>query len=192
VLFEAALSALPRRIWDELPTGVAPGSAAFIALLDDSASAWWDVRATAGRVERRDDVLADALAEAYAATVRTLGPPEAGGWRWSRVHRIDIWHLLRLPSLSALDISVEGGPSTISPSSVSGGGEGSSWRMVVELGAVVRAWGTYPGGQSGNPASPRYEDRLPSWLRGELAQLRFPRNPGEVSASSTLLLRRAP
>jgi len=192
VLFEAALGVLSGRVWDELPADVVPGSAALIALLDDSASAWWDVRATAGRIERRDDVLAQALADAFAATVRTFGPPEAGGWRWSRVHRIDIWHLLRLPALSALDIPVEGGPSTMSPSSVSGGGEGSSWRMVVELGASVRAWGTYPGGQSGNPASARYEDRLPSWIRGDLAELRFPRKPAEMSASATLLLRSAP
>jgi penicillin amidase len=189
VLFEAAMGALTGRVWDELPADVAPGSSAFIALLDDPAGAWWDVRATPGRIERRDDVLAGALASAYDATVRRLGPPEAGGWRWSRVHRVGIWHLLHLPALSALDIPVEGGPSTISPSSVTGGGEGSSWRMVVELGPSVRAWGTYPGGESGNPASRRYDDRLPSWIRGELAELRFPRVPGEVAASSELVLR---
>ena len=31
----------------------------------------------------------------------SYGPPEFGGWRWSRVHRIDIWHLLHLPALVA-------------------------------------------------------------------------------------------
>jgi penicillin amidase len=63
--------------------------------------------------------------------------------------------------------------------------------MVVELGAEVRAWGTYPGGQSGNPVSGRYEDRLPLWQRGDLATLRFPRAPAELTASSELLLRSA-
>ncbi len=32
-----------------------------------------------------------------------------------------------------------------------------SWRMVVELGAEIRAWGNYPGGQSGNPGSKFYD-----------------------------------
>jgi len=189
VLFEAAIWALTARVWDELPAGVTPGSGPLLALLDDPTNPWWDVRSTAERIERRDDVLADALAEAYQSTVRTYGTPEFGGWRWSVVHRIDIWHLLHVPALSRLGLTVTGGPSTISPSSVTGGGEGSSWRMVVELGPEVRAWGIYPGGQSGNPASSRYDDRLPQWLRGELAPLRFPRTASELAPSAVLLLR---
>jgi penicillin amidase len=106
------------------------------------------------------------------------------------VHRIDIWHLLHLPALSRTGLAVAGGPSTISPSSVTGGGEGSSWRMVVELGKDVRAWGTYPGGQSGNPASPHYDDGLDQWIRGELAPLRFPRTPSDLPSTAVLILRR--
>jgi penicillin G amidase len=190
VLFEAVVRSLTARVWDELPSEAIPGSAALLALLDDPTNPWWDLRSTPGRVEQRDDVLADALAEAYQATVRSYGPAEFGGWRWFAVHRIDIWHLLHLPALSRLGLAVAGGPSTISPSSVTGGGEGSSWRMVVELGKEVRAWGTYPGGQSGNPASPRYDDRLALWTRGELAPLRFPRTASELSPTAVLVLRR--
>jgi len=83
---------------------------------------------------------------------------------------------------------VPGGTATLSPST-DGGSAGASWRMVVELGPEIRAWGTYPGGQSGNPASPRYDDRLQQWVRGELAPLRFPRRATELHASSELLLR---
>ncbi len=191
VLFEAAMAAASSGVWDELPPGVRPGGGAFVALLDDPTSAWWDVRATPGAVEGRDDVLADALAQGYAAVLRAHGAPESGGWRWSAVHRIHIWHLLRVPSLSKLDVDVAGGPSTISPSSA-GGGEGASWRMVVELGREVRGWGTYPGGQSGNPASRRYDDRIPMWQRGELAELRFPRDAESVPTSSVLMLSPAP
>lgn len=63
--------------------------------------------------------------------------------------------------------------------------------MVVELGPEVRAWGTYPGGQSGNPASKRYDDHLATWRAGELDTLRFPHRAGELtgrSLSSTLTL----
>ncbi len=191
VLFEAALSAAASRLWDELHGAVQPGAGAMIALLDDPANPWWDDRST-GDIEHRDDVLATALAEGYQAVVRAHGPPEFGGWRWSAVHRIDIWHLLRLPALSRLGIDVTGGPATISPSSITGGSDASSWRMVVELGAQLRAWGTYPGGQSGNPASRRYDDRIDGWKNGELDELHFPRAPDEVRASSRLLLRGGP
>ena len=51
---------------------------------------------------------------------------------------------------------------------------------MVELGPEVRGLGTYPGGQSGNPASSRYLDRLPKWLSGDLDTLRFPRSPNEL------------
>jgi penicillin amidase len=189
-LFEAVMAEITAHLWDELPAGLLPGSGAVLALLDDPDNVWWDDRRTRDRVERRDDVLNDALRAGYAAAVRAHGPPEGGGWRWSRVHHIGIDHLLGLPSLSAQGISTSGGPSTISPSSTTGGGDGSSWRMVVELGPTVRGWGTYPGGQSGNPASSRYDDRLGSWIRGELSELRFPPTDAGLRASSSLLLHR--
>jgi acyl-homoserine lactone acylase PvdQ len=63
--------------------------------------------------------------------------------------------------------------------------------MVVELGPEVRGWATYPGGQSGDPTSPHYTDRLARWLAGELDPLRFPRRaadlgPAEVAEALTL------
>jgi penicillin amidase len=188
-LFEAALRAATARLWDELPGDVTPGAGAFIDLLDDPANGWWDERGTSGIVEQRDDILAAALVEGYADMVRRHGPPEFHGWTWSRVHRIGVRHLLGIPALSVLDLAVPGGPGTLSPSSLTGSGEGSSWRMVVSLGPEVRAWGTYPGGQSGNPASARYTDRLREWTRGELSELHAPRTPSAMTAISELMLR---
>jgi acyl-homoserine lactone acylase PvdQ len=66
--------------------------------------------------------------------------------------------------------------------------------MVVQLGAQVEAWATYPGGQSGNPVSARYRDRIPLWVNGELEPLRVPRSESELSGSrrtSALTLRPA-
>ena len=63
--------------------------------------------------------------------------------------------------------------------------------MVVELGPEVHAWATYPGGQSGNPASPRYKDRLGLWLNGQLAPILFPHTPRDLDPKrviSTLTL----
>mgnify|MGYP001793666506 CR=1 FL=1 len=47
--------------------------------------------------------------------------------------------------------------------------------MVVELGPELTAWATYPGGQSGNPLSARYRDRIPLWVNGQLEPVRLPR-----------------
>ncbi|MEM6628613.1 MAG: penicillin acylase family protein, partial [Bacteroidota bacterium] len=41
-----------------------------------------------------------------------------------------------------------------------------SWRMVVSLGKEITAEGIYPGGQSGNPASPLYDNGVDDWVEG--------------------------
>jgi penicillin amidase len=55
----------------------------------------------------------------------------------------------------------------------------------------VRAWATYPGGQSGNPVSSRYRDRITMWSRGELEPVHLPATPGALDSttrSATLVL----
>lgn len=205
-LFEAAMSELIPLVWDELiPRGAAgadapdrplavPDDAVLLELMGDPASVWWDDRRTP-EVERRDAILARALERGYERTEQRYGPPgsDGAGWRWDRVHHANIWHVLRIRGLSALDLPIEGGPSTLNPSPGSGT-HGSSWRMVAELGPVVRAAVIYPGGQSGNPASARYDDRLPKWLAGELDSVLFPARPEDLPPSrvrSRLTLRPA-
>ena len=118
------------------------------------------------------------------------GDPASDGWRWDKVRFANANHLLRVPALSALQLPVQGGPGSLNPSS-GAGTHGSSWRMVVHLGPQLEAWATYPGGQSGNPVSPRYRDRIPLWVNGELEALRIPRRaeelaPAQRSAELTL------
>ena len=50
---------------------------------------------------------------------------------------------------------------------------GPSWRMVVELGPELTAWGLVPGGQSGNPGSKHYDDQLDTWAEGKYFKLHF-------------------
>ena len=194
-LFERALRTLPRETWDELAdsTGrpvATPSEAVLLELLQDSTSLWWDRRSTQDAVEHRDDVVASALVAAWDTLNARYGPPSAGRWRWSERGVASVHHLLQLPGFSEDNISIQGGPGTLNPST--GGGFGSSWRMVVEMGPTVRAFGTYPGGQSGNPASSRYVDRLPFWREGTLDTLYMPASPLEISSQesrATLALR---
>jgi penicillin G amidase len=185
-LFESAMRDLSESVWDELsvPSARASGSSPrpsdmiLLELLEDSTSAWWDVRATPG-VERRDAILRGSLVRGMERTIREHGDPEGGGWRWSGIRQANIRHLAGIPGLAAEPVPVQGGPSTLSPSS-GRGGHGASWRMVVELGPEVRGWGIYPGGQSGNPLSRGYTDRLQTWARGGLDTLLVPRDAGAL------------
>jgi penicillin amidase len=179
VLFEEAMRALHGALWDELqdPGGgglvLYPSEAIAASLLATPQSPWWDDTRTTGQVETRDALLTAALVQGYAAARERHGEPMAGGWRWLGVRHANIWHPFRVEALSALGIPIQGGPGTLNPSSGMGT-HGASWRMVVELGPEVRAWGVYPGGQSGNPLSPWYRDRIPAWAAGELDSLPFP------------------
>jgi penicillin amidase len=199
VLFETAMETLADDTWDELARDgsegggrvATPGGAVLAALLRDSASAWWDDRRTPGVVEHRDAILTRSLRAALAQLLRTRGAPDGEAWRWDHVAAINIHHLLRVPAFSALGVTTQGGPGTLNP--VAGAGtEGASWRMVVELGPTVRAWTIYPGGQSGDPASPWYRDRLAIWACGALDEARLPDRPAALDArhlSEALTLR---
>lgn len=44
---------------------------------------------------------------------------------------------------------------------------GPGWRMVVELGPEIKAFGIFPGGQSGNPGSQYYDNFIEKWASGE-------------------------
>jgi len=197
VLFEAALRETAAETWDELNPHsdgrrLFPSSAVLLELMSDSASAWWDDRNTSA-VEDRDAILASSLASAFLATRRSYGAPSGSGWEWSKIRHANINHLLRIPALGALELPVQGGPGTLSPSS-GNGTQGPSWRMVVELGPTLHAWSTYPGGQSGDPASAHYRDRLPQWLAGTLEAVHIPTRPSELAGSqlsATLVLRPA-
>ncbi len=201
VLFESMMTALQDLVWDELarpahdvlrnerrrgvrartapPRVDTPADQMLSILIRDPSRPWWDARSTPQVVERRDDILVAAMREGYRRAHDRYGDPASGSWRWDRAHHANIYHLLRLEPLSRLDVPVQGGPSTLSPSSGEGR-FGASWRMVVELGAEVRAWTIYPGGQSGNAASSRYADRISKWSAGTLDTALFPRTEAEL------------
>ncbi len=190
VLFDAVLAALSRKAWDEFVIPgenrrvATPSQMMLVRLLSEPTSVWWDELATPEVREDRDQVVLAALREAWATT-RTRFGNDPLAWKWSDARVIRVHHLLRLGGFGRDSLAVTSGPGTLSPSDA-GGTHGASWRFVVEMGPEVRAWGTYPGGQSGNPLSTRYDDRLGLWQRGELAELRVPRTPDALRAEQTM------
>ena len=185
VLFEEMMRQLSTRLWDELRTDSTsspiPNDMMTATLLHDSASIWWDDHATPA-LERRDALLRAVMASALDSVMSKRGDPTDDRWRWDRVRFANINHLLGIRPFSRREIPVQGGSATLWPST-GDGKHGPSWRMVVELSTPRRAWATYPGGQSGNPLSTRYDDRLASWREGTLDTLRLPSALTDLPAS---------
>lgn len=186
VLFEAAMQQVSQLVWDELrrdslAQAPVPSDMMTAALVSQPDNVWWDDGRTSP-VENRDALLANALVAALDGVIAQYGEPTGDNWRWAKVRNARINHLLRIAPFSRLGVPVQGGSGTLWPSTGSGT-HGPSWRMVVEMGPTVRGWGTYPGGQSGNPFSKRYDNRVQQWSNGELDSLRVPATADQLSAA---------
>jgi penicillin amidase len=87
---------------------------------------------------------------------------------WADHRNTYVRHLGAIPGFGS-DMIRTGG-SSFAPRALSSG-HGASWRMVVELGPEPRAWGTLPGGASGDPASEFYDNCLSDWENGRYHEL---------------------
>ncbi|MCL6524729.1 MAG: penicillin acylase family protein [Thermoflavifilum sp.] len=93
-----------------------------------------------------------------------------GNLSWGRFRGTDILHLTRLPAFSHLHLFTPGDAATVNAITSN---HGPSWRMIVQLSNPTVAYGIYPGGQSGNPGSPHYDDMINKWLLGEYEPLQL-------------------
>ena len=91
-------------------------------------------------------------------------------WKWGYVIDNDINHITFIPGMGVQDLFSSGSSEAINATR---GGNGPSWRMVVEVGPEVRGYGVYPGGQTGNPGSKSYTEFVENWRKGQLYELQF-------------------
>ena len=113
----------------------------------------------------RRETLAELLTGSLTnATVRLKEAEEAGRLEWAAYKGTKVQHLLKLPAFSRNNINIGGGAGIINATKED---HGPSWRMVVQLGPVITAYGVYPGGQQGNPGSPYYDSFIDTWAKGE-------------------------
>ncbi|MEO0777364.1 MAG: penicillin acylase family protein [Bacteroidota bacterium] len=104
-----------------------------------------------------------------------------GPLRWVNYQQLDIAHLARIAAFTRSAIPVGGYRHALNAITTS---TGPSWRMIVELGDPVRAYGVYPGGQSGNPGSRHYDDMIDHWAQGRYYPLHFVQSVEEVAEKS--------
>ena len=150
----------------------------------------WDRPATRPR-ERAADLLRLALsasADSLAALERATGAPWTSA-RWGSRHRILFQHLTRSGALAALGrgpFPHGGFRETLNPGDRMTTTHAASWRVVVDMaGGRVTGHGVYPGGQSGDPASPHYDDSLAPYLAQRLFPLPRPVRPDGLAGHRT-------
>lgn len=124
-------------------------------------------RELSGDSPRTSEILMVAFREVHEQLEERFG--EFGNqWMWYKYNGSTINHLLNVPALNEPRLNVSG--SSQSPNAISNR-HGPSWRMVVEMTVPVKAWGVYPGGQSGNPASKGYTGFISDWSNGKHYEL---------------------
>lgn len=89
---------------------------------------------------------------------------------WGRFKATGVRHLARIDAFSVLDIGVGGNRHIVNAMTPT---NGPSWRMIVALGPELKAYGIYPGGESGNPGSYQYDNSITKWAAGEYYELHF-------------------
>ena len=98
---------------------------------------------------------------------------------WADYKDSYIGHLLRIEPLN-IHVKHGGNHDIVNAHSKT---HGPSWRMIVSLEkSGVKAWATYPGGQSGNPGSKHYSDMLERWTSGQYYSLLYLRHQGEFTS----------
>ncbi len=103
---------------------------------------------------------------------------EKGDFTWSSYKSTFVLHLLRIKPLGYYNI--ESGGSGGDVVNATGTNHAPSQRIIIELDPKgVKAWGHYPGGQSGNPGSKFYDNMVEAWAKGDYYDLLFLTNPDE-------------
>lgn len=101
---------------------------------------------------------------------------------WGELNNANLTHLSNLPDFSRLGIQQGGHPDALNAISKNWG---PSLRMIVEMDDRPKGYGIYAGGQSGNPASNRYDSFVDDWASGQYYELHFFRDDQEANENKT-------
>jgi penicillin G amidase len=122
-----------------------------------------------GATQTATDVMRKAFHAAYSSLKADLGP-DPGSWTWGTLHTRVLDNLAQISGLSYGPRAERGDANTPLAAGGSPSNHGPSWRMVVDWGTHTFS-GIYPGGQSENPASSWYLDRVDTWWSGQYAPM---------------------
>lgn len=122
---------------------------------------------TTDEIEKIGDISLLAFKAAINRLVGKFGDYN-DNWEWGKTRGTNINHLMQIPGLGRTGLFTDGNYGIVNATSLR---HGPSLRMVVQLGELPRAWGIYPGGQSGNPGSGFYDHMVDDWVAGNIHEL---------------------
>lgn len=173
ILFEEWWQAFKDLLWDEIAAMPAdkpvdsPEEWRTVAFLkEDPLNVFWDVQATSNR-ETPEMVVTEAFKQMFEKVRPMLDQID---YHWGKHWPHDIDHMANIEAFSVKGLETGGYGQALNAIKNK---TGPSWRMIVELGPEVKAYGIYPGGQSGNPGSPHYDQMIEDWAKGNYYELFF-------------------
>ena len=171
--YEAWWDALYPMVWDEMKESKVslefPTTYTTLKLIKEKpALNFFDIQGTPEK-ETAKEVVQKAFADGVAS-IEKWKINKGKSPRWADYKDTFIGHLMRLEAFS-YHVEHGGNHDIVNASSRT---HGPSWRMVVSLEkSGTQAWGVYPGGQSGNPGSPFYNNMLDHWSKGKYYKFHF-------------------
>lgn len=193
-IFEYWMPILRNAIWNDnfdlgVPSRIPSLARTYDLILNEPNSSWFDDIRTEDYIEDKFDVVSASFLKTLETLREKKGDNKNNNWQWASVKNTSIAHLVpNFVSFGRHDVWNGGGARIVNATSE---GHGPSWRMIVQLDKQwPQALGIFPGGQSGNPGSPYYDNMIDKWAAGEMDTLLFLRNKedGQDQVRSTITL----
>jgi len=171
-IFELWMKRLNEDIWaDDFESGHVPmrfpSRDRTLQLISKEPDSKWFDNVNTSTKETLNDLVNESFKYACDSLERKFGAI-GKAWRWASVKGTNVPHLAKVPGFGSKKLMIGGAKGTINALSES---NGPSWRMVVELGPQPKGHGVFPGGESGNPGSPYYDNMIDTWAKGQLYNL---------------------
>ncbi|RAW01317.1 penicillin acylase family protein [Pseudochryseolinea flava] len=176
--FEAWWNNFMPMLWDEMDKSdislQRPTSFVTIKLLQEKPDFIFFDRQGTPEKENAQDIIRTSFSLGVKSIEKWKKDHPAMELKWGLYKDSFMRHLLRIEPLN-IHVNAGGNSGIVNAHSRT---NGPSWRMVVSLEKTgVKAWGVYPGGQSGNPGSKHYGDMIDYWTEGKHFSLRYLQQP---------------
>lgn len=168
-------------------------------LLDDPTNVWWD-DVTTDAVETRDDVLQQAVSDAYSELADRLGDDPAQ-WQWGDLHTLELTsQTFGESGIAPLEklfnrgpLNAAGGEAIVNATGWTAyDGYEVTWvpsmRMVVDLSDLDASRWVQLTGQSGHVFSAHYWDQAPLWRDGRTLPWAWTDDAVDAAGRDTLVL----
>ncbi len=181
-IFEIWQKLLSKQIWEDefgdanTPMRYPSRDRTVQLILAEPQSKWFDNIKTPQK-EGLNDLLLSSYKLSIDSLTKKYGPMN-DKWQWGHVKHSNVPHLAKIAGFGSKTLFNGGSKTSVNALSES---NGPSWRMIVALGKEPKAYGVFPGGQSGNPGSFYYDDMLDTWAEGRLNELLYLRSKDQSS-----------